>query len=140
MNVTLRKASNSNKKDIDFEMTMTCDPNVKKVLVNKFFKTIIFDIKEINLVKNDIGFLLKDIYPMLNSLNIELDFAKGRIFYCWVCLKTQIFAFDLMYLRKDLKESEIKNILNTIKLNSLYCRKVYEKPVLPFNLTPIKQT
>lgn len=129
------KVSIKNNKN-NCELTLTCDPNVKKIVVNKFLKTIIFEIKEINLVKNDIGFLIQELYPMINSLNIELPFKDGIIFYIWVSLKRQIFSFDVMYLRKNLNEREIKKVIDKIKLTNvtLYYRRVNEKPVLPFDL------
>lgn len=121
----------------DHELTFDCDPNVKKTMVHKFLKTVIFDIKEINLAKNDISFLIQELYPMINSLNIELPFEDGIIFYIWVSLKRQIFSFDLYYLRKNLNDREIKKIIDKIKFTNvtLYYRKVNEKPVLPFGLT-----
>lgn len=127
------KRSNSIEK---FSLNLTCDPTIKKATVNAFLKNILCDIREINLVKNDIGFLLQELFPMQNSFNLSLPFNQGTIFYCWVCLKKQIFTFDLIYIRMNLSDKDIKKIIDKIKLTktTIYSRRLNEKIELPFNI------
>jgi hypothetical protein len=117
----------------DEKLILQTDATVKKTTVVNFVKSIVITLKEINSLKNDIGFILRELYPMYNSLNIELPFKFGTIFYCWVVVENELFTYDLFYIRKNLTEKEINYVKDKIKItkNIIFVRKPYSEKIDP---------
>jgi hypothetical protein len=113
-------------------------PTVKKDYT--ILNSVVTSKKELNLLKNDVGFLVEEMFPEGN-FTLKQHYP-GTILYCWVCLQNTIFPFDLMYITKSLLPKEIKFIINTIKKtkNLIYARNLYEKPslnIFPFTFEKI---
>ena len=93
--------------------------------MKQFVKYIINDIKELNFLKNDMGFLMSEIYGKEHSTDTNIDVNHGKIFYFWVYLplddvknsnstsssvQRDVFPFDIFYIRQKLSEVDCKSI------------------------------
>ena len=101
--------------------------------VKTFLKYVITDIKELNLVKNDVCFLINEIFGRLekdHTTNTEVMINDGIIFYVWVYLpyeynlnqfetphsvREDIFPFDLYYVRQNMSHTGIKQIQDILR-------------------------
>lgn len=123
----------SKKKTLMFKV----DKSVKKASIELFIKSLVTDVRELNLLKNDISFFMNESYPQLNSsTQDDCKFKDGTIFFCWVALNKKIFPFDLFYLRKNLLPKEIKKVQKVLKNtdNYVFARKPFFNVNLPFNI------
>jgi len=115
--------------------------------VKNFLKHVLIDIKEINFLRNDVGFMLHDKYGDDHSATSIVPIEEGRIFYSWVHLPyselnntlpedvgATVFAFDLAYVRRLMTNAECENIINVLKKEvdvHVYVRRPFEEAVLP---------
>jgi len=124
--------------------------------VKNFVKHIVTDVKELNFLKNDIGFLMSEIYGPDHSTDTNVNVYNGRVFYIWVHLpymktagsrltlpkniQKDVFPYDLFYIRQDISDADCKNILNLLRRDIdafVYVRDLQEFPDLPFNVCSI---
>lgn len=117
-----------------------------------FVKHIVTDIKELNFLKNDMGFLMSEIYGPDHSTDVNVDVYEGKLFYIWVYLpfrkhagrntlskdlQKEIFPFDIFYIRRDLSTADCKNIINLLRRDIdafVYVRQIDETPILPYDV------
>jgi hypothetical protein len=117
--------------------------------IKQFLKHILISVKEINFLRNDVGFLLTDMYRNDHSVDITTPIDDGCIFYVWVYLpfenpnslpqdiKSTIFAFDLAYVKRKMTTAECDHVINVLKKEvnvHIYARQLFEKVVLPFSI------
>ena len=146
--VTLRKPMDLAECDA-FE----CEGKVT-VATRLFAKQIVTDAHELNLLKNDLCFLMKDICGDIEKgLNAkETRLSDITTFYVWVCLpyslsakspsavrdiQSSVFPFDLYHHPHKLSMAQIDEIKNILKqdINAyLHTRKYGSIPELPFPL------
>lgn len=132
--------------------------------VKEFTKHIFTDIRELNYLRKDMGFLISDLYGGTeHSTNMAFDVNKGRIFFTWVhipymygdvsscpsspppsfprlpkSIQSDIFPFDIFYLRQPISDADCKTILSLLKKKidaQVYVRYPHEIPQLPFNIS-----
>jgi hypothetical protein len=136
----------------DEYITFTYNQKENTRLLKTFVKYIVTDVREVNLLKNDMGFLINEIYGQQDYMtNLTVPVEDGTVFYVWTYLpynwdenvstpadiKTEIFAFDLFYIRLPLSMGETKNIITFLKDQvdaKVYTRKVGDAPQLPFDV------
>jgi hypothetical protein len=119
--------------------------------IRQFAKEIVTDAHELNLLKNDICFLMEELF---GDRDKDLDahrvnFDQVVTFYVWVCLpypqasasihpmQSSVFAFDLYHClwplsRRDI--NEVQNILRQDVQAFVHHRGHGEVPSLPFAL------
>lgn len=151
--VTIRKPR---AKDEHISFTVDVDESSKDAAslakVKNFVKHIVTDVKELNFLKNDMGFLMSEIYGPDHSIDANVDPYSGKMFYIWVHLpfkthhgrntfprhlQKDIFPFDIFYMRQDLSTVDCKNILNLLRRDIdafVYVRQLDEEPILPYNV------
>jgi hypothetical protein len=125
--------------------------NMTITKIKNFVKHIITDIKELNFLKNDIGFLMSELYGENHSTDSDINVYTGKIFYVWVYLpfrkksssllpkeiQNEIFSFDIFYVRRNLTPINCKYILDVLRRDidaHVYVRSVDEDSVVPFNI------
>lgn len=116
-----------------------------------FIKGIITDVKELNFVRNDVGFLMDDLfedasyrYPVREGLH------KCTIFYVWTYLpyskshntevvppSRDIVAFDLCYVAKKLDAAKLEMIQRFLREHSIhvYARNLHDHPGMPYQVS-----
>jgi len=122
--------------------------------VKEFIKHVYTDIKELNFLQKDMGFLISDIYGKDNGVNTSVDVNNGRIFFTWVyvpfiaekdkkeshlpkSIKQNIFPYDIFYLRQTISDSDCKGILSWLRKKidaHVYVRHPFETPLLPYDI------
>ena len=129
MNVIFYKTGNSvtntkpkiiNKTTLIFHVTIDSranDQNDLSLMVKNFIKYIVVDIKELNLLKNDICFLMNELYHENDFVNHIVPLKTGVIFYVWVYIapSTEVFPFDLFFIRKSLSNEDVSKIKTIMK-------------------------
>ncbi|KAJ3026789.1 hypothetical protein HDV00_011588 [Rhizophlyctis rosea] len=89
----------------------------------EFLKTVITDVEQLNLARNDIGFLMHDLFGADSSSYIHPKVTRSRegtIFYVWVYLPhikkfdlefapevREMSSFDLFYISKTLDKEHV---------------------------------
>ena len=122
--------------------------------MKNFLKYVITDVRELNLLKNDLCFLINEIFERLgkdHATDISVDVESGVIFYVWVHLpykwntlqfptpdsiREEIFPFDLFYVRQKMSNMEIKQIQDILKQQvdvTIHSRRPGEMAVSPFS-------
>lgn len=122
--------------------------------VKNFLKHVVTDVKELNFIKNDVCFLMNEMYGK-DLVNCVVPYTDGIIFYIWVYLpysfdmskysstkdiRDKVFPFDLFYARKNITEKDCKKIEEILLKDvdvKLYHRKPMQTPVLPFEIKAI---
>lgn len=129
-------------------------PNASLAKVKNFVKYVITDIKELNFLKNDMGFLMELVYGENHSTDLSINVLTGKIFYIWVYIPyikdtnekgtlptnihSEIFAFDIFYIRRHLSDNDCQGIQNILKRDiqaNVFVRNINETPTLPFPIT-----
>jgi len=147
--VTVRKP----RKDAYISFSVQSTPSTSITKIKQFVKHIITDIKELNYLKNDMGFAMEEIFNEDHSTDTTIDLRKGKIFYIWVFLpfvpekgakntlpkevQQEIFPYDIFYIRQPLTNSECKNIQYSFKRDidaSIQVRSLGETPEIPFDI------
>ncbi len=132
--------------------------------IKSFLKYVITDVKELNFIKNDVGFLMHELFNNISSsktthneftTSLQHPLTGGTIIYIWVYLPSKydmtkfetpsdvresIFPFDLFFTRLSLTKEECKMIKDILFKDvdvKVFCRKVHETPVLPCSLKSI---
>jgi hypothetical protein len=126
--------------------------NVDGAKVKNFLKHIITDINEINFLRNDVGFLLNDLYGNEHSVDSNVPVDDGRIFYAWVYLpyvsggnknglpldvRKNVFSFDLSYVKRRMTNAECDHVVDVLKREVdvfVYVRRPFETVVPPFSV------
>lgn len=118
--------------------------------VKNFLKYVVTEVKELNLLKNDIFFLLSDLYGPDHSLN-TLSLEKGHVFYVWCFLPypyeadipemaQSVLAHDLIYIRKNLSSSQVKKVKEILKKDTdveIHSRRFGEKVKLGYSIAAV---
>lgn len=125
---------------------------VSLVKAKNFVKHVVTTVKDINFLKNDMGFLMSEIYGADHSTDASIDVYTGKVFYIWVYLpfKKQtgrntlpkeicnIFPFDIFYMRQNLSALDCKNIVDLLRRDLdafVYVRDLDEQPpIAPYNV------
>lgn len=155
--VTLKKP----KKDVDYIKFFVDVGSTPASSVRAFLKYVVTDSNTLNMLKNNICFIMEDLYGRNHSVDPSIHLDEGVIFYVFVYLPMRIssrkndknanqnientdnscgkvFSYDLIFVRRPLSSSEIKYIENIFKSEidmKIYHRRLYEIPKLPF---PVK--
>ncbi len=83
---------------------------------------VVSDIEELNLIRNDIGFLVQDILG--GSIDTSVPIKDGIYFFIWVSLNYKnennknchtIFPFDLLFVRKNVSFKDVALIQKILK-------------------------
>ena len=154
--VTIRKPR-AREAHIQFRVEPT--PGMTLTKVKQFVKYVVTDVKELNFLKNDMGFLLAEIYGKDHSVDLSIDVSEGTIFYIWAYLpfkdpdsqmppndiQKQVFPFDVFYIRERLSEADCKSIQTILKRDietQVHVRSVGELPKIPFviRVTNVEET
>lgn len=108
--------------------------------IKNFLNNIITNIDDLNKLKANFEFLIKELYGN-NCENTIL--GDGTMFYVWVYLPYNntksnclgIFKYDFFYVRNSLSSIEIKKIIDFFKNTiQIYTRKLNEIVKLPFDI------
>lgn len=122
--------------------------------MKSFVKDIITDVKELNFLRNDVAFLIHDLYetvPVYDHLGSD-GTIPGGFFYAWIWLPVTIMStaakkeiifknvipFDLFFLRKKLNVTECNKIIQVLKSDAnvhIHYRQYNEQPKLPFEVS-----
>lgn len=149
--ISTRKPKTEKIKDfIVFNVENKNDEKKKLSIQEKeFLKNIVTDKKELNFIRNDICFLINELYKRDHSVS-NVTIEKGVMFFIWVFfpfewsdhekipenIKTDVFFFDLFFLRREITKEQVKSIVETISKTkiTIFTRKINEIPVLPFKI------
>lgn len=112
--------------------------------VTRFLKYAVSDIEELNYIKNDISFLVNELYARNRHRRLFNSSHTGSIIYIWVYIpiRTQgavihdvLFPFDLFHLPRVLSPQERQRIHSKIldeTDNYLYFRDQFQPPPIPY--------
>ena len=144
--ITIRKP----RANSDYIAYTVNESSVSSAKVKNFLKYIITDVKELNFLKNDVGFLLNELYGEDHSTDRSVPVEDGRIFFTWVYLpyfsnsgtntlprdiRTNIIPFDLAFIRKKITNVECERlIMHRLKTEVnvlIHVRHPFEKPTVP---------
>jgi hypothetical protein len=101
-------------------------------------KYVVTNLEELNLIKNDICFLISDIFEG-KSNDPELPLEQGTFFYIWMYLEFQdehdkkcqnLFPFDLFFVRKKVSAKHRALIQKVLKSQTdvyIFTRRLGEK-------------
>jgi hypothetical protein len=99
----------------------------KQSFILKFFKSMIFEKNVLNILKNDIIYLI-------NKTSFEQDNTENdTVFYCWVYMFDKLFPCDVAYSNKN--NIDFLKIQQVIKKSSgcyIYTRKLYQDYIVPY--------
>ena len=150
--VTGRKPSASKIKNGEVVVFSVATNGAKLPQVKDFLTYVITDQKQLTFLKNDVGFLMNELYgsAVPNTSNSGDDNLQcGTIIYVWVHLgfpyspsvssriSSKIFAFDLYFLPRRIPEEKMKYIADTLKRGAdvkIHSRRVNEFPECPFSV------
>lgn len=99
----------------------------------KFCRTVVTSGDSLVHMRNQLTFLLTDLYGEGHSSHFDIPFEKATIFWAWIFLPCSegeseggIMSHDLVYIKRDLTEKEIKKVQSTLRqLNmNVFARKV----------------
>lgn len=127
--------------------TRTLTQNIKT-----FLKYVVTEVKDLNLLKNDVCFLMNDLYGKDHSVDTSVPLEKGYIFYVWCYLPYRyeteapqelagsIVAHDLVYIRQNLTSTQVKTIKEILKKDvdvEIHSRRLHEKVELPYKIAVV---
>ena len=101
-----------------FKTAAKCKSFLRELVVDNY--------SELNKIRNDVGFLMSELYGADHSSNFNVQFTKGWIFYIWVCMEDKVFPFDIFYMRRDLPEDHLDFIAKT--MDSVQARLLHRRP------------
>jgi len=149
--VTVRRPRSKNNNCVQFDLDSTDRSVIARA--KQFLKYVAVDVKELNFIRNQIGFLLTDIYGDDHSDNLDTDVYDGRMFYVWTFLpwenaqagesrlphsiRHDIFPFDVTFVKRPLSNLDCKTIVNILKRDldvSVHVRRIHQSPQLPLPL------
>jgi hypothetical protein len=120
--------------------------------VKNFLRYVITETKELNLLKNDVLFLVNELYGLDHSIDENVALEKGHVIYVYCHLPYKytsevpadlcetIFPHDLMYIRRNLTATEVRTIKDILKKDvdiQVYCRRPFEKVAMPVTIRSI---
>ena len=106
----------------------------------KFCKSVITDGESLVHLRNQLTFLLADLYGERHSSHFDSPFERSTVFWAWIffpsfpqssgqpSVDSHIVSHDLVYIKRDLSDKEIKKVQSTMRqLNlAVFARRVHE--------------
>ena len=135
-------------RDSENSQAFTVDELVYPTLVDakKFCRTIITDGESLVHLRNQLTFLLADLFGERHSSHFDIPFEKAVVFWAWIFLpadqgpQSEIISHDIVYIKRDLTDKEIKKVQSTIRqLNlNVFARRVSEQKSLCHGIVPAR--
>ena len=113
----------------------------------KFCRFVITDGETLVHLRNQLTFLLADLYGERHSSNFDTPFEQSVVFWAWIFLPSDetgphggIISHDVVYIKKNLSDKEIKKVQTTMRqLNMhVFARNVLDPKLTCRGLVPVR--